>query len=396
MSRKAALRILQFRVTRATAVATLRCLARAGHRVIGADDRRLPFDLHSRHCGPYWLHPPPESPDFLEAIAKLVVETRPDVVVPAYGTQCLVKFREELMPQVAIPVAPYDRYEMARDKRATALACLELGIPTPVLLTQAEALERLERHGETIVVKPRFDVGGAADVHYVRDPQALIPTVDSVTARHGAALIQEFIPGPADHMRTVNVLFDQENRMVARFTLRKLWQWPLTGGTTALAVSTHDWDLVEMVEPLFQKWQWSGPAEVELKVDPRDGLPKVIEVNPRFWSYAAFPAHCGVNIPAMACELAVGRRLPAAPPSYAAGVKYVNRSALLRAVKDARVQPGQRRAAVRRLYRDLQGPRFGLWNDLADPVQLIGKALLPWFGADRPAAGKPFASIGER
>jgi predicted ATP-grasp superfamily ATP-dependent carboligase len=43
--------------------------------------------------------------------------------------------------------------------------------------------------------------------------------------------------------------------------------------------------------------KWEGIVDVELKIDPRDGKPKFIEVNPRPWGsiYGAFAA--GVDFP---------------------------------------------------------------------------------------------------
>ena len=107
--------------------------------------------------------------------------------------------------------------------------------------------------------------------------------------------MEEFIPGGPDAMRTVVVLFDRRTRLVAHFTTRKLRQLPATGGMTTMSVSTDDRALVELVLPLFAAWRWEGPAEVELKIDARDGRAKLIEVNPRLPAYLAFAIRCGLQ-----------------------------------------------------------------------------------------------------
>jgi predicted ATP-grasp superfamily ATP-dependent carboligase len=43
---------------------------------------------------------------------------------------------------------------------------------------------------------------------------------------------------------------------------------------------------------------------VEFKVDPRDGRPKLLEVNPRFWGSLHHAILCGVNFPWLLCRLA--------------------------------------------------------------------------------------------
>ena len=140
--------------------------------------------------------------------------------------------------------------------------------------------------------------------------------------RHGEPLIEEFIPGGPDAMRTVVVLFDRRTRLVAHFTTRKLCQLPSTGGMTTMSVSTDDRALVELVLPLFAAWRWEGPAEVELKIDERDGRAKLIEVNPRLPAYLAFAIRCGLNLPRL-CALAAMGESPSAG-SYAIGRTYVN------------------------------------------------------------------------
>jgi len=47
---------------------------------------------------------------------------------------------------------------------------------------------------------------------------------------------------------------------------------------------------------------------VEFKVDPRDGLPKLMEINPRFWGSLSLAIHAGVNFPLLLHKMARGKR----------------------------------------------------------------------------------------
>jgi len=46
---------------------------------------------------------------------------------------------------------------------------------------------------------------------------------------------------------------------------------------------------------------------VEYKRDPRYGVPKLMETNPRFWGSIALPIFGGVNFPVLATRVAVGQ-----------------------------------------------------------------------------------------
>jgi predicted ATP-grasp superfamily ATP-dependent carboligase len=50
---------------------------------------------------------------------------------------------------------------------------------------------------------------------------------------------------------------------------------------------------------------WVGVAMAEFKVDPRDGRPKLLEVNPRFWGSLHHAIVCGVDFPWLLCRMAV-------------------------------------------------------------------------------------------
>jgi predicted ATP-grasp superfamily ATP-dependent carboligase len=68
-----------------------------------------------------------------------------------------------------------------------------------------------------------------------------------------------------------------------------------------------------MTTSLIQKIGFYGIVDAEFKRDPRDGLYKFIEVNPRVWMQNSFPSRYGCNLPYMAYLDAVKRPLPENP-----------------------------------------------------------------------------------
>jgi predicted ATP-grasp superfamily ATP-dependent carboligase len=179
-------------------------------------------------------------------------------------------------------------------------------------------------------------------------------------------------------MRTVVVLFDKGNELIAAFTTHKHRQWPTTGGVTAVSVSTAEFHLVEQILPFFRKWRWRGAAEVELKYDSRDGRYKVIEINPRFPAYLRFPNICGLPLVRLAATLALGEKntTPLKFPSYTVGKKYLNPGLFLRTIWEDLRQAPDKTGALRRAVVDLDGAESAIAGMISDSLPLLGRFLL--------------------
>jgi len=71
-------------------------------------------------------------------------------------------------------------------------------------------------------------------------------------------------------------------------------------------------EVVELGLRLLRALRFHGVSQVEFKRDPRDGLYRLMEVNPRLWQWHGLAAACGVDIPRIAYWDLLGARLPPA------------------------------------------------------------------------------------
>jgi hypothetical protein len=62
---------------------------------------------------------------------------------------------------------------------------------------------------------------------------------------------------------------------------------------------------------LVRKMGWWGGALVETRVDPRDDIPKLLEINPRFGNRLWVRSELGVNEPMMCIKIAEGKEVEA-------------------------------------------------------------------------------------
>ena len=113
--------------------------------------------------------------------------------------------------------------------------------------------------------------------------------------------IQEYIPGLSDTMYTIGVYADRSHDVKGIFTGRKVRGYPADIGDCRLGQSQHiPESLIEMAVRLCKKIGYSGIGEIELKKDGQSGRFKLIEINPRSWSWIGITPSCGVNLPWMA------------------------------------------------------------------------------------------------
>ena len=86
-------------------------------------------------------------------------------------------------------------------------------------------------------------------------------------------------------------------------------QYPNSGGPSTSRVSINNEELVDMSVRLLQHLNWHGVAMVEWKIDPDSNVPKLLEINPRFWGSLELAIRAGVNFPLLYARAASGEKL---------------------------------------------------------------------------------------
>jgi len=384
--------VLVTNATTGAGLAAVKSLAAAGYRVITADFEGSWRGLRSRYSSAHYGLRAANQQEFERSLLDLVDRVRPDAFLPLGKCSVFIasKNRDRIAAVTAVNVPPLEAFLAAYNKRVCMAECRQLGIPCPILYSLEQASDVLkEERDSVLVVKPDCDVGAAMGVRYVRNREQLCAALRECETRFAGAVIEEYIPGGVEAMKSVVLLFSPQSRLIAAFTTRKIQQWPETGGLTAVGRSTADEHLVKLVLPFFEKWRWCGGAEVELKCDSRNGQDKVIEINPRFPGCLRFPLECGLGLAVMAVNPALdGQAVPDATflnwptlPSYTTGAKYHNPGLVLR-VFLSKLRSGElRKAGFREGLRELLGAAAITPGLLRDPMPFLGRVL-----ARRPIA----------
>jgi len=310
------------------ALAVTRSLGRRGHFVLVGEKQGRALAHASRYCAKQVVYPDPVSEDgaFLDSVAQAVASERVDVILPVADitTLLITASRALFEPACRVPFAGGCTVAKAADKVAVMQAAESLGVPIPRTWYLASQGDRVPRDVPfPVVLKPhRSRVRTAAgwrpcSVSYARSSDELQRALESSPPHHFPLMLQERIAGPG---MGVFVCCDR-GRLIAIFGHRRLREKPPWGGVSVLCESTVVCPQArDYAERLLKHLDWQGVAMVEFKRDVRDGLPKLMEINGRFWGSLQLAIDAGVDFPAILLATVEGLQSPVLPP-YRVGVK---------------------------------------------------------------------------
>ena len=350
----------------------MRSLGRRGVRVMAGDTAIC--RLKSRYCQQYTCYPDPKSENFVNTLYNIINKTRSDVLIPMGNATIIpISMNKKVFEEItSVPIPDFDKVKTAYDKYESVRSASNIGIPIPetYLVQNEKEMDRISQRIEyPAIIKPRESEGSAEGVMRVNTPEEMRNAYEKLRIIHGDVVVQEYIPGGSKQMRMVNVLYDKNSEPVVIFTAKKIREYPITGGITTFGESSWEPEIAEMGQKLFDAWKWYGVAEIEFKVDPRDGVPKLIEVNPRFWSYLQLPIYCGVDFPYLLYKVSVNEHVRRVK-KYKVGVKYVH------PLKDILSVVGiLRSGGNHNILRSYRGEKTYAISALDDPIATIGKIL---------------------
>jgi predicted ATP-grasp superfamily ATP-dependent carboligase len=291
------------------ALAAVRSLGRKGIHVTVGERTLLNTSFFSKYCFKRLVYPSPRrSPNqFIDFILKEITNTCYDCIFPMEEETVLLlaKYHSEISQYTYLLVPDLEKIEFVRDKRNLMQYAEVHGIPMPRThyLPPTQALPPWGGgEGEGYVIKPRVS-SGSFGIVYVKRKEDLIPAYQSVHERFPFPLIQEWIPDGGGGFG-VSALFDEASNIKAAFVHKKLRMYPVQGGPSTLREGVDHPQIMEIGLSMLKLLSWVGVAMVEFKVDPRDGIPKLMEINPRFWGSLQLAIISGVDFPYLILRMA--------------------------------------------------------------------------------------------
>lgn len=110
-------------------------------------------------------------------------------------------------------------------------------------------------------------------------------------------MIQELIPGADDQVYIFNGYFNRKSECLAAFTGYKVRQFPVHVGAASLGECTWNEEVSDLTISFMKKIGYQGILDIGYRLDPRDGLYKVLDINPRVGqAFRLFVAENGIDV----------------------------------------------------------------------------------------------------
>jgi predicted ATP-grasp superfamily ATP-dependent carboligase len=306
-------------------LAVVRGLGRMGISSAVGESTRLATAAFSKYCRRSHVYPSPfaRPGDFVDFIHRNLTRHSYRMLLPMEDvTMALVaEHRDMLSRWTYLPMVSTERLKTARRKDKVLKLAGQLGIPVPKTwyVDQIDQIESLKDElTYPVVIKPR-DAAGALGVCYPETPEDFIRQYRTIHRRFPFPIVQECIPREGSGFGA-SFLIDERGEVKAAFMHKRIREYPVTGGASTLRESVRYDDIRDMALTLLKALDWFGVAMVEFKKDPRDGIPKLMEINPRFWGSLSLAIAAGVNFPYLLYRMAKGERFKPVV-NYPTGIK---------------------------------------------------------------------------
>jgi predicted ATP-grasp superfamily ATP-dependent carboligase len=292
-------------------LAAVRALGVNGIRVTAGESTRLATAAFSRYCHRTVVYPSPlfNPADFVYFLLRELSRHSYQMLLPMEDetTFLISKFHSEFSRRTYLPIPSFEKLQFANRKDKILKLAEDKGIPIPKTwyiddITQLNDLKASLPY--PVVIKPK-NSAGAVGVSYPKNSDELIKQYLTVHRRFPYPLIQERIPSHGNGYGA-SFLMGKSGDVKASFVHKRLREYPVTGGASTLRESVRNDDVRDMAHTLLKALDWFGVAMVEFKMDPRDGIPKLMEINPRFWGSLSLAVAAGVNFPYLLLKMSRG------------------------------------------------------------------------------------------
>ncbi|MCK5055401.1 MAG: ATP-grasp domain-containing protein [Candidatus Aminicenantes bacterium] len=295
------------------ALGAVRSLGRENHKIFVVARKKNSFCSKSKYCHKEIVLPGYTEKSFKEELLTCLSSNNIDVLMPvgANSFKHLVPLKKEIEKNTAAKMVSVedDKLNLCLSKERTYRYAQNINIPVPVSFyprNTGEVPGISDRVTYPCVIKGKYDVGYNV-VAYAHSPADLLEKYDRLCKRYNLfageqlPLIQEYITGDGYGFFAVY----NKGKCGSTFQHHRLREMPPSGGYSVAAESAKNRSVHEYGKKLLSALNWHGVAMVEFKVNP-EGVPVLMEINPKFWGSLDLALEAGVNFPLDLVRIAGG------------------------------------------------------------------------------------------
>ena len=177
-------------------------------------------------------------------------------------------------------------FQLSRHKEQLNLFCEEKSISCPKHIS--ESVLKNKDFKFPIIKKPSLGSGAKGIVYLENEEQLVNCSIDFETD-----FVQERLPNPKDIQ--AGFYLCKQGEVVSFYSHKRIRTYPEIGGVTVYSKSEYNQEIKTLGAQVVKELNWSGFVMIEFLFDDRDGLYKLIEINPRLWGSIMLSEFCNAN-----------------------------------------------------------------------------------------------------
>ncbi len=317
-----------------TGLGVIRSLGRNGIKVIGLDYRK-DMAFWSKYAESFICpHPLGELNSFQQFLISLSKKYtyKPVLFLTSDDFVLAVsRIRANLSPHFLFNIPSTDVVESIINKKMQYKKAKEIGVPIPRTF-YPQSNEELQKFQNDLKY-PLFIKGcysyiwkenfGSLKGFLVENKEELNEKFKMIFGKKVPAMVQEVIQGPDTNHYKVSIYISQSAEPLLVFTLRKIRQLPIRFGVGSCVESIDYPELLEVGLRYFMGINYRGIGSAEFKLDEKDNILKLIELNPRLWQQNILSTVCGMNFPMVQYLDLTGER-PQPVNGFKKNIKWLN------------------------------------------------------------------------
>jgi len=251
--------------------------------------------------------------EFYNCLLEYIKKGNCDIVLALGDASAILvsKNRDEITKYTKTPVPSYNILKYGENKNLSMFFCMNNDIPCPKTFDpQTQSLDYITNNIVfPVMVKPIRGIG-AVGLHKFENIDKLLGNFEFLRTKYGDLQIQEFIPQEGGAQFQAEAFCDKNSVMKACMVIAKPRYFPVTGGTSTCNYTVDRPDIVENVRRLLEGIRWVGSADVDLILDPRDSVAKILEINPRVTAGIKIGFDAGIDYADLQMKLVLGEEIP--------------------------------------------------------------------------------------
>jgi len=273
-------------------------LKKLGYRVILLCESSNSYGYHTKYADEKLIAPSTkeQSKKFHKFIFNFLHHHKVDYIIPMndYSALFMSRYKSELQNFCDFIIPDYDVFMTGYDKNKLMKVCFENNFPHPKSSDLSLDSLSVASHyvGFPALIKPN-ETTGARGFAIINCEDELYKKLPEIQKEFGNCHLQEYIPMGGQQFKVE--LFINENQLINATVIHKIRFYPKKGGSSCYNQTVERNDLVKLCFNVLKEINWIGFADFDLIEDPRDGIIKIMEINPRIPACIRASFNAGVD-----------------------------------------------------------------------------------------------------